>query len=601
MFDTGSGVEGGSREELQLRDSGGADSTPGVSSVAPVIGAFAEVDLARSLLDRLPDITFFVFDEAFRYVFVAGAAFSRLGWREEDVLGRTPSDLVPPDEALLLEGHFAAALAGETRFHEHVGIRRDDIVWFSTISPLVDATGSIVGGAVVSRDVAEIRRLQAAERYLGESALELSLRAEKETWQRERLEFLNEINRVLAGTTDRRDVMRAVTKAAVPRLGDWCSIYVFFEQSDAPEVEVAHVDEEMVEYARELQQRFPYDPNGLAGVPLVIRTGESEFVSDITDELLAEVDAPSEAVEVVRQLHLRSVITVPLIKRRRVIGAMQFVLSEPNRHYDPDDLTLAEAMAGRVASSLDNFRLMEQQKEIADTLQRSLLPAFLPDIPGVDYAVSYRAGGEGAEVGGDFYDVFEIGEDRYEFVIGDVCGSGPHAAALTSLARYSVRANAWRGDRPAEVLTHVNDAIRRTVAATFCTLVVGEVWCGPDGTVLTIANGGHPPVIVVPASGPARATNPMGPLVGVFENAKFGEETIRFNSGDSVVLYTDGVTDLPPPNGLDTAALVEIVDASIRGSSDSTDAVARLSSNIDRRTPFSMRHDDVALLVLRRK
>jgi PAS domain S-box-containing protein len=349
-----------------MTDSGNAGTVPLTGDAATSVSGFTEAELQRALLERLPDVTVFVFDDRLRYVLVGGAAFSRLGWAEEELLGCSPSELMPAEQAAVLEDHFRAALRGETRQYEHPGIRRSDVYWLSTISPIFGADGSVVAGTVVSRDVAEIRRLEDAGRLLEVSVSASSELAEAERALRERLEFLNEVNRVLATTVDRRDVMRAVTTAAVPRLGDWCSIHVFFEHdAGVPEVEVAHADPAMVDHARELQERFPYDPDAPTGVPAVVRTRESEFVAEITEEMLAGTDLPDGTLDVVRTPHLHSVITVPLIKWDRVLGAMQFVLAGRNRRYDQDDLTLAEAIAGRVASSLENHRLMEQQKGIA--------------------------------------------------------------------------------------------------------------------------------------------------------------------------------------------------------------------------------------------
>jgi PAS domain S-box-containing protein len=561
---------------------------------------FTEAELYRTIFDHVPDVTVFVFDEELRYVLAAGAALQRAGWDPEEMLGRTPSDLLPAEEATELEDHFRAVLHGETRLHEHGGLQQDDVFWFSTISPLSGRDGTVVGGVIVSRDMAGIRRLEESRQHLAESARASTRRADAERWRRERLQFLIQVNHALSATVDRRDVMRVVTRVAVPRLGDWCSIHVLFDPGDkTPEVEVAHVDPAMVKYARELLERFPYDPNGLAGVPHVIRTGQAEFLAEISDELLGSLDIPDEALEIVRKLQLRSVITVPLIKRSRVIGAMQFVRAGTEGGYEHEDLTLAEAMAGRVASALDNHRLLEQQKEIAQTLQRSLLPDRLPEIPGIEYGVAYRAGAEAAEVGGDFYDLFEIDDDRYAVVIGDVCGSGTRAAALTSLARHNLRSNAWRGDGPAKVLTHLNDAIRRTASATFCTLIYGELRPGSDGAVLTLANGGHPPPIVVPSKGDAWMMQPMGPLAGAIDVATFREEKLRIGPGDTIVLFTDGVTDLPPPHALAEDDLLAMVEEAVRSTIDPQRAVVRLLEDLDARTPFSGRQDDVALLVLR--
>jgi PAS domain S-box-containing protein len=568
---------------------------------AAAAGAFTEADLYRAIVDVLPDVSVFAFDSELRYVHVAGAGVSRIGWDPDELLGKTPRDVLPGEEGVILEEHFRAALEGEVRKHEHPGIRRSDAWWETTITPLHDAAGVVVGGLAVSRDIAETRRSEQARRRLERTAEASSRNAEEERSHRERLEFLNEINNVIAGAEDRREVMQAVARAVVPRLGDWCSIYVFFDPRDqSPEIEVAHVDPEMVAEARSLLRRFPYDSEAPTGVPHVIRTGEVEFHPDIDDAVLDEMQAPSEVVEVVHRLALRSSITVPLVKRRRALGAMQFVLSGPGRQYGQDDVTLALALAGRVASAIDNRRLAERQREIARTLQRSLLPARLPAIPGVDVAVRYWAAGEGTEVGGDFYDVFGLGEGRFAVVVGDVCGNGPEAAALTGLARHNVRANAWRGDSPAEVLRHLNEAIYRTNVDTFCTLVYAELAHAEDGVHVTIASGGHPPPVLVPAEGPARyAELPPGLLVGAFAGTSFRETTLRLEPGDTVIFCTDGATDLPPPDTLTDAELVEMATDAARSTNTAEEAVARLSESLDRRTPFNRRHDDVAILVLR--
>lgn len=588
-----------SRGEHLLADPGSAGALPVVQSAATAIGAITEAELYRSLLENLPDVIVGVFDEQLRYVLVGGEAFFRVGWTKEELLGHRPGELLDHAEAVALEGHFRAALRGEARTHAHPGILRPEIPWLSTISPFRAEGGTIVGGIVVSRDIAEIRQLEEAGRRLAALASAKSERADAESFLRERLEFLNEMNRVLEVTVDRKDVMRAVTRAAVPRLGDWCAIHVFFERTDmVPDVEVAHVEPRMVDYARELVERFGYDRDAPTGVPFVIRTGRSELIAEITDEMLAGIGISADAVEVVRQLQLHSAITVPLIKWGRVLGAMQFVLSGPDRTYGRDDLSLAEAMAGRIASALENHRMMEQQKDIARTLQRSLLPARLPGIQGIDCAVEYRAAGEGVVVGGDFYDIFALDDSRFAIVIGDVCGKGPSAAAVTSLVRHSIRANAWRGDRPAEVLAHVNKAILHAEQSTFCTVVYGELACRADGAVLTMANGGHPPPIVVPNSAMVWATGQLGPLVGVFEDALFGEATIELASGDTVVLYTDGVTDLPPPHAIDDSGLLQIVDSAVRRSSGADGVTARIFATLDARAPSPERDDDIALLVL---
>ena len=131
-----------------------------------------------------------------------------------------------------------------------------------------------------------------------------------------------------------------------------------------------------------------------------------------------------------------------------MVGGIQFVMTSSNRRYTDADVALAQVVAGRIASSLENRRLSEEQHHIAVTLQTSLLPDELPVIPGVDLAVRYWAAGEGVVTGGDFYDVLDLGADRWGVVIGDVCGTGPAAAAVTGLARHTIASAAWHGDSP---------------------------------------------------------------------------------------------------------------------------------------------------------
>ena len=191
-------------------------------------------------------------------------------------------------------------------------------------------------------------------------------------------EVMTGINEVLASAHDRREIMQGATSVAVPRLGEWCVVAVLpGDGGRIPDIEVAHVDPEMVALARDLQERIPYDPDARTGLANVIRSGVTEFYPEIDEQVLESVDAPEEGKEVARQLELRSAILVPLIKRGRTIGAMQFVNSSHARHYTPDDVALAEAVASRVASSLENRRLSEMLRK---GQFRAALDAMLDDV-----------------------------------------------------------------------------------------------------------------------------------------------------------------------------------------------------------------------------
>jgi len=262
----------------------------------------------------------------------------------------------------------------------------------------LDADGEVTGTIGCVMDVTD-----RAERGLElfRLAAEAEAAAEGERVQRERVEFFAAIHEALSAAPDRRQLMVEVTRAAVPRLGDWSAIHLLDPHGNLPlDVEIAHMDPAMVAYAHDLQKRFPYDPQAPTGIAHVIRTGQVEFFPEITDQVIAELDASDEERAIIDQLALHSSITVPIVKRGRIFGAMQFVRSSSSRRYTVDDVVMAQAVAGRIAATLENRRLQDLQRDIAETLQGSLLPAALPDIPGLDVAVRYWPAGEQATVAG---------------------------------------------------------------------------------------------------------------------------------------------------------------------------------------------------------
>lgn len=195
-------------------------------------------------------------------------------------------------------------------------------------------------------------------------------------------------------------------------------------------------------------------------------------------------------------------VVLPLVARNRVIGML--TLGKPSdEHFRQEILELAEDLSRRAALALDNARLYSERMAISQSLQRSLLPPGLPDVPNVEIEVIYRAAGEGNEVGGDFYDVFPIRDGAYGFAIGDVCGTGPEAAAVTGLARHALRLLAREGFGGPAVLERLNAAILDEGARSrFLTLLYGELWPQEDGSALLKVVCSRPPA--PPASAPGR-------------------------------------------------------------------------------------------------
>jgi PAS domain S-box-containing protein len=184
---------------------------------------------------------------------------------------------------------------------------------------------------------------------------------------------------------------------------------------------------------------------------------------------------------------------------------------------------------------------------LARTLQASLLPPHLPEIPGLDVAARYRSAEDGLDVVGDFYDLFDLGSTGSEgwgVVIGDVCGKGPEAAALTAVARHTVRAAAMREPRPSGVLAQLNDAIlHQDAGERFCTAVYARVLLGPMGVSLSLSCGGHPLPLVLRADGSVETVGRAGTLLGLFEEPDLTDTEVALGPGDSAVFFTDGATE----------------------------------------------------------
>ena len=184
-----------------------------------------------------------------------------------------------------------------------------------------------------------------------------------------------------------------------------------------------------------------------------------------------------------------------------------------------------------------------EAKLLARTLQQTLIPPDPPDIPGLDVAAGYRPAGTGEEVGGDFYDVFEIGPGDCMVAIGDVRGKGVDAAIITAQARYTIRAAAVRRRSPRDVLQVLNEELLRKATDRFCTVALIRLRRHDGDWTATVACGGHPLPILLRAGASPVAVGRPGSLVGLFETEDFHDADIALQPGDMIVCYTDGVTE----------------------------------------------------------
>jgi len=273
--------------------------------------------------------------------------------------------------------------------------------------------------------------------------------------------------------------------------------------------------------------------------------------------------------------------------------------------FTASDELLLEDLARISSLAIENARLDQRERHIARTLQESLLPRTLPEIQGLEVGARYLAGGEGTVVGGDLYDLFPV-EDEWALVVGDVCGKGAEAAALTAMVRYTLRAESVHHSSPCEVLRLLNDAIIRQIGdLRFCTVLHGRVTVGDGRARLVLAAAGHPPPLVLRAGGEVETVPAAGPLLGVVPAVVHPDVIVTLDAGDALVCFTDGVTEGRGPSGMfgedrlaellaDSAgvgagALVDrIVDAALEfqggRSQDDLAVLALRVPNVERRT-----------------
>jgi len=252
----------------------------------------------------------------------------------------------------------------------------------------------------------------------------------------------------------------------------------------------------------------------------------------------------------------RSAAAIPLAAEDRVVGVLTIGFDH-DLPIDDDDRRFLVALAEQGAVALERARLYDSERvsrrqaeqdrqrsqELARALQTSLLPPRLPDVPGLDLGARYHPALAGLEVGGDFYDVFDTGGD-WAVVIGDVCGKGPEAAALTALARYTIRSVAMDLRHPAQVLRKLNDTlVHHQLDERFCTVAYGRVVPTVGGVRVSVCRGGHPPPLVLRAGGGIEPVGADGGLIGLFPEIRLWEESCLLQPGDSLVFYTDGVTE----------------------------------------------------------
>ena len=414
---------------------------------------------------------------------------------------------------------------------------------------------------VVVRDVSERRRAEAErEALLRRSAL------------------VAEASELFDQSLNEERTMDSVARLCVRELADTCVILLGSEPGRVRRVAVVARDGVR---ERELTGALLHDP--------LEERGDHAVLEAMAAGTAAVTEAPAG-------LGTRA-LTVALRARGRTHGVLVAGFDALPARDELELLALFEDLGRRAALALDNARLYEERDQVARTLQRSLLPSALPEIPGVEIAARYVAAGEGNEVGGDFYDCFATGGGDWAVVIGDVCGKGAEAATLTALARYTLRAAAAHTRRPRAVLGELNEALlRQRLDYRFCTVLYTSLTPRAGHVDVVVSTGGHPLPLVLRAGGEVETAGVPGTLLGIVDDPEISEQRIVLAPGDALVLYTDGVTDTTAADRT-TGGRLEAFLATCAGSgaSEIAEAVERDAVSSQDGPP----RDDVAVVVVR--
>jgi len=502
----------------------------------------AQRDLYEALMRAQSELgQAFVLLEGERIVY-ANEATEVLTGRTAEELAALPSlfDLLPEEVHRVVGARLIGARAGREPgsgepFRTHV-VRPN-----GALVP-IEAAGRRLGPemadrlVIIARDISD-RVAQERELHRVLEVEQAARRASEAAHARVRL--LADASALLERSLSSDEALQQLAELLVARVADACALDV--------------VDRDGSLRRAGADARAPDGRNRLmemAGDPRVVRALEAEQAT-----FLEDLGAQGDTVMG------HSATLVPLIARGRAVGVLSLGWRDAGRRPARDEWSLIEALAQRIALAVDGAAQYRERAHVAQTLQASLLPAALPQIPGADVAAEYLAAGEGMDVGGDFYDVFALDDGAFALVIGDVLGKGAEAAAVTALARYTLRAVAGRSPSPAATLAALNDEmLRQSADRRFVTAVLARLEPRPGGGArLVVACGGHPPPVVLRAGGGGEAIGVPGTLLGVEPEVHLEDSVAQLAPGDALVLYTDGVTEARRDRPLTPQALAEVL------------------------------------------
>jgi len=421
----------------------------------------------------------------------------------------------------------------------------------------------------------------------------------RERRARRRFQILADVAAVSDAGGSLEETFDAICAILVPQVADFCMIDVIDEDRVPRRAAVRIAPSGRPEFERGLAERTPSLP------PSMIADGNPSLAPRFYERMsyldVRSLSHDEEDFEFLRSLGPRSAITVALHARGEVTGALTLGVAWSGRRYRRGDARFAWILSGRVALALDNCGLFADleraeraRSEIAETLQRGLLPSPLPDIPGWTVAAMYRPAGAENEVGGDFYDAFRV-PHGWMVVIGDVTGRGAHAASITAVARYTLRTAAVLTGDPLAALQTLNRALLARGDATLCSLAAMTLGEDPSEPV-RLAVAGHPPPLLVDGEAVTEVSAAADPVLGAFPDSEWSLSLAEVKPGQQLVTITDGITEARGPEGRFGE---ERLRAQLRGAANPVLAVQGLEASLHSFTEGNF-DDDMAMLAIAR-
>lgn len=420
----------------------------------------------------------------------------------------------------------------------------------------------------------------------------------RERRARRRFQVLADIAAVSDASGSLEETFDAICAILVPEVADFCMIDTIGKDRVPRRAAVRIAPGGKPEFERGLAERTPSLP------PSMIADADSSliprFYERMTERDVRALSHDEEDFKFLYGLGTRSAITVALHARGEVTGALTLGVAWSGRRYRREDARFAWILSGRVALALDNCGLFADleraeraRSQIAETLQRGLLPSPLPHIPGWTVAAMYRPAGAENEVGGDFYDAFRV-SGGWMLVIGDVTGRGAHAASITAVARYTLRTAAVLTDDPLLALHTLNRTLLARGDSTLCSLAAMTLGEDPSQPI-RLAVAGHPPPLLVDGESVGEAAG-SDPVLGAFHDSEWSLTRVAIEPGQQLVVITDGITEA---QGAEGRFGEKRLRTHLRGVRNPALAVQQLEGSLHSFTEGRF-EDDMAMLVIAR-